>query len=184
VWLIRLPASGFRPAVDGGKLTAVLASPRIFSDAGDKWKSSFSIPHLPVMPELDQHEIEASPTEHAMAEAPGVTLSRRNLPRASHACQRCRLKKAKCDQRQPCGNCTKHVQECTYGLRRRNTREKSIHNTRSVQAGLSSPLPSPWSGQDEPSQRGGLERTPLSDHLCMYFLDPLGSRLLPYVLHF
>ncbi|KAL6806180.1 hypothetical protein J3E68DRAFT_390550 [Trichoderma sp. SZMC 28012] len=50
--------------------------------------------------------------------------SRRNLPRASHACQRCRAKKAKCDQQQPCANCVKHFHQCTYGLRRRTDRNR------------------------------------------------------------
>ena len=51
--------------------------------------------------------------------------SRRNLPRASHACQRCRLKRSKCDQRQPCANCIKHSEQCVYGLRRRNGRNRN-----------------------------------------------------------
>ena len=55
---------------------------------------------------------------------PGTPLrSRRNLPRASHACQRCRATKTKCDQRQPCANCIKHAKECAYGIRRRNGRD-------------------------------------------------------------
>ncbi|ENH74716.1 Activator of stress proteins 1 [Fusarium oxysporum f. sp. cubense race 1] len=41
----------------------------------------------------------------------GSLPSRRNLPRASHACQRCRAKKAKCDQQQPCANCHTHGTE-------------------------------------------------------------------------
>jgi hypothetical protein len=50
--------------------------------------------------------------------------SRRNLPRVSHACQRCRAKKAKCDQQQPCLNCVKHAVDCEYGTRRRSGRKK------------------------------------------------------------
>lgn len=68
-----------------------------------------------------------------MAEAKkqlGSLLSRRNLPRASHACQRCRAKKARCDQRQPCANCTKYIQECTYGPRRRNGPDRRAANSR------------------------------------------------------
>ncbi|KAI9148173.1 putative transcriptional regulatory protein [Paramyrothecium foliicola] len=52
---------------------------------------------------------------------------RRNLPRASHACQWCRTKKAKCNQRQPCSNCIKHSVDCEYGIRRRAGRKKSAH---------------------------------------------------------
>jgi hypothetical protein len=54
-------------------------------------------------------------------------LSRRNLPRASHACQRCRAKKAKCDQRKPCANCIRHSHNCVYGIRRRNGQNNDSH---------------------------------------------------------
>jgi hypothetical protein len=40
--------------------------------------------------------------------------SRRNLPRASQACQMCRIKKARCNQRQPCMNCIRHQFSCVY----------------------------------------------------------------------
>lgn len=46
--------------------------------------------------------------------------SRRHFPRASHACQRCREKKARCNQQQPCSNCVKHACDCVYGARRKN----------------------------------------------------------------
>ena len=56
----------------------------------------------------------------------------RNRPRASHACQRCRAKKAKCDQSQPCSNCVRYSSSCVFtpgnrGGSRRNTstRDKS-----------------------------------------------------------
>ena len=139
-----------------------------------KTKVVLPFPRLPVNLEPGQHSFEASRIDRAMAETPPATLSRRNLPRASHACQRCRVKKAKCDQQQPCSNCTKHAQTCTYELRRRNIREKTLHNTRSAPAGLSSPPSSSWNGQDHVNQRRELEKTPLSDHLCMYFKDSLG----------
>lgn len=50
---------------------------------------------------------------------------RRNLPRSSHACQRCRAKKSKCNQQQPCSHCIKHATTCVYGIRRRNGRSKN-----------------------------------------------------------
>lgn len=53
-------------------------------------------------------------------------VGRRNLPRASHACQRCRMKKEKCNQQHPCSNCVKHASSCIYGVRRRNGRS-AIH---------------------------------------------------------
>ena len=42
----------------------------------------------------------------------------RFVPRASHACQTCRLKKARCDQQTPCSFCQKHSVNCVYSLRR------------------------------------------------------------------
>jgi hypothetical protein len=86
---------------------------------------------------------------------PEFIPSRRNLPRASHACQRCRVKKAKCDQRQPCANCIKHSHECTYGLRRRNARDRN-------KGALSSDRdcvpfqPSTLDGGDESPRRSGM----------------------------
>ncbi|KAH7113458.1 fungal-specific transcription factor domain-containing protein [Dactylonectria estremocensis] len=111
-----------------------------------------------------------------MAELPESLPSRRNLPRASHACQRCRAKKAKCDQRQPCGNCTKHSQECTYGLRRRNARERNIHIPSRTQRGPSSPLPSPRDSQDEPQRCSEtLENIHTLDHLVVDNADVVGD---------
>lgn len=52
--------------------------------------------------------------------------ARRSLPRVDHACQRCRAKKAKCDQQQPCRNCVKHSIDCEYGIRRRGGRRKQL----------------------------------------------------------
>jgi hypothetical protein len=57
---------------------------------------------------------------------------RRNLPRASHACQWCRAKKAKCNQQQPCSNCVKHSIDCEYSIRRRAGRKKSSYTQERV----------------------------------------------------
>lgn len=107
-------------------------------------------------------------------ELPESLPSRRNLPRASHACQRCRVKKAKCDQRQPCANCIKHLHECTYGLRRRS--ERTVRSTlrpgRRESGSTDYPSPSLPSAQD--SQReirrsgGSLEHTHGSDRLGIF----------------
>lgn len=104
---------------------------------------------------------------------PETLPSRRNLPRASHACQRCRVKKAKCDQRQPCANCVKHFHECTYGLRRRNGHNR---NNRVPSSGREVETtqdclpfqPSTRDGGDEPPRRGEIpEHTHGSDRLGM-----------------
>lgn len=58
-----------------------------------------------------------SEEEGAPSNAPSPALGRRNLPRASQACQMCRIKKARCNQRQPCSNCYRHAFNCVYSAR-------------------------------------------------------------------
>ena len=52
-------------------------------------------------------------------------LGPRNLPRASHACQRCRIKKGRCNQQQPCSSCVRANTSCIYGEERRKRRKKN-----------------------------------------------------------
>lgn len=49
-------------------------------------------------------------------------LGPRNLPRASHACQRCREKKGRCNQQQPCLSCIRVDAVCIYGEKRKKRR--------------------------------------------------------------
>ncbi|PSN73822.1 hypothetical protein BS50DRAFT_287 [Corynespora cassiicola Philippines] len=98
-----------------------------------------------------------------------TTFSRRNLPRASHACQRCRAKKAKCNQRRPCSNCIKHSVECEYGIRRRNARNSSISARSQPREHLNRQerVRSPVSGQryqDEPIRCESSGRTQGASH--------------------
>jgi hypothetical protein len=51
-------------------------------------------------------------------------LGPRNLPRASHACQRCRIKKGRCNQQQPCSSCVRASASCFYGEERRKRRKR------------------------------------------------------------
>lgn len=81
--------------------------------------STCTQPRLAGMAEPEQR------SQDSAASGNHTSLSRRNLPRASHACQRCRAKKAKCDQRQPCANCIKHSHDCMYGIRKRNGQDRS-----------------------------------------------------------
>ncbi|KAF2659393.1 hypothetical protein K491DRAFT_591111 [Lophiostoma macrostomum CBS 122681] len=94
-----------------------------------------------------------------MAESARPLPSRRNLPRASHACERCRTKKAKCDQRQPCANCISHAEQCVYGLRRRNGRLKNgcLQNSGAQGADTQDQVLSPRSAG---SGRGAEDETP------------------------
>lgn len=52
-------------------------------------------------------------------------LGPRNLPRASHACQRCRIKKGRCNQQQPCSSCVRASASCFYGEERRKRRKRN-----------------------------------------------------------
>jgi len=105
-------------------------------------------------------------------------LSRRNLPRASHACQSCRLKKARCDQRTPCSNCVNHSFVCIYTAKRtagatkntetlstvghedKGTRDKSLRTPMSIDATRSgSTLYSPEAQNPINSTLSGSPRT-------------------------
>ena len=56
-------------------------------------------------------------------------LGPRNLPRASHACQRCRIKKGRCNQQQPCSSCVRASASCVYGEERRKRRKRNGDQT-------------------------------------------------------
>jgi hypothetical protein len=60
-------------------------------------------------------------------------LGPRNLPRASHACQRCRLKKGRCNQQHPCSSCIRAGASCIYGEERRKRRRKGDQPEGSVE---------------------------------------------------
>ncbi|KAI3572751.1 fungal-specific transcription factor domain-containing protein [Fusarium oxysporum f. sp. albedinis] len=84
----------------------------------------------------------------------GSLPSRRNLPRASHACQGCWAKKAKCDQQQPCANCVRHEWDCVYGLRRKNGRASNVSVLNDVQRNTPpSPLSSSRTYHGEAARR-------------------------------
>jgi hypothetical protein len=80
--------------------------------------------HDPSINEINMVEAEHGSRDLTSTSSP-LSRSRRNLPRATHACQLCRAKKAKCDQRQPCSSCLKHSVQCEYGVRRRKPRNKN-----------------------------------------------------------
>lgn len=76
-----------------------------------------------------------------------ANLGPRNLPRASHACERCRSKKAKCDQRQPCSRCVRHAAQCYYGTSKRGLRTRQPRHVQhpevaSASAEVASSVPS------------------------------------------
>ncbi|KAI5204549.1 hypothetical protein E4T39_03579 [Aureobasidium subglaciale] len=57
------------------------------------------------------------------------TLGPRNLPRASHACQRCRTKKGRCNQQRPCSTCVRANSACVYGERRKTNKNRDSRST-------------------------------------------------------
>jgi hypothetical protein len=63
-----------------------------------------------------------------------ATPVQRFVPRASHACQTCRLKKTRCDQQTPCSFCQKHSINCVYSLNR-NSQSLSSHSHGSSRTG-------------------------------------------------
>ncbi|KAL3482533.1 fungal-specific transcription factor domain-containing protein [Aspergillus californicus] len=75
-----------------------------------------------------------------------LRASRRRPPRASRACETCRVRKTKCDQAQPCSYCAYHSLDCVY----RNVGSSESHSSiakrqsrlREVQR--DNGRPSPW----------------------------------------
>lgn len=65
-----------------------------------------------------------------------ATPGPRNLPRASLACERCRAKKAKCDQRRPCSRCVHvgHEARCSYAVSRRGQRARKLRHHQQADA--------------------------------------------------
>lgn len=73
-------------------------------------------------------------------------LGPRNLPRASHACQRCREKKGRCNQQQPCSSCIRVDAVCIYGEKRRKRRRigDAMEETFEQDDTQSEVTPRPW----------------------------------------
>ncbi|KAM5383740.1 hypothetical protein ACJZ2D_001729 [Fusarium nematophilum] len=65
-----------------------------------------------------------------MTETNGRVEARSGPPRVRRAiaCNYCRLKKVRCDGRQPCANCTDHDESCVYAARQRTRPRKADVN--------------------------------------------------------
>jgi hypothetical protein len=113
---------------------------------------------------LSQPEIMLQPEQSLHNISNSSSSGRRNLPRASHACQWCRAKKAKCNQQQPCSNCVKHSIDCEYSIRRRGGRKKSSYTQERVYRDTSERESAPTSpastvtGHTRPSESTPLEQ--------------------------
>ncbi|PYH93807.1 hypothetical protein BO71DRAFT_326872 [Aspergillus ellipticus CBS 707.79] len=88
-----------------------------------------------------------------------LRAARRRPPRASRACETCRVRKTKCDQAQPCSYCAYHALDCFYRAAGPNEsssaakRQAQIRETQRPKA-----RPSPWpdvnQGHPQGSQHG------------------------------
>ncbi|KAE8407322.1 fungal-specific transcription factor domain-containing protein [Aspergillus pseudonomiae] len=86
-----------------------------------------------------------------------LRASRRRHPRASRACETCRVRKTKCDQAKPCSYCAYHALDCVYrasGQNESSTPTVKRHaQARGVQrAPTDHARPSPWPEVSSPNQ--------------------------------
>ncbi|XP_014557646.1 hypothetical protein COCVIDRAFT_96677 [Bipolaris victoriae FI3] len=124
---------------------------------------------------LVQPEQNTFPVADLTAEGP------RNRPRVSHACQRCRVKKAKCDQQQPCLNCVKHAADCEYGIKRRS-RQKKKQDYRSANETPSTPMsPGFATGSQTAPHEGELQEPPRDTALSDFAPQALSTNTLDVV---
>ncbi|PWY92713.1 hypothetical protein BO70DRAFT_328052 [Aspergillus heteromorphus CBS 117.55] len=76
-----------------------------------------------------------------------LRASRRRPPRASRACETCRVRKTKCDQAQPCSYCAYHSLDCFYraaGPNENSSAAKRQAQIREAQRNRPKTRPSPW----------------------------------------
>lgn len=75
----------------------------------------------------------------------------RYVPRASRACEMCRLKKTKCDEQSPCLYCQKHSVDCFYSSHRDVNKNKDrLRSARTRKEGRSASSAAHRQANDEP----------------------------------
>ncbi|KAI5274823.1 hypothetical protein E4T47_02153, partial [Aureobasidium subglaciale] len=116
------PIRGAKPSVDRA-YTAVESSEQVSSSAfsannlgSDAGTRSLREIRVKMTGYSDREMLDTSPNSR--------TLGPRNLPRASHACQRCRTKKGRCNQQRPCSTCVRANSACIYGERRKRNKNR------------------------------------------------------------
>lgn len=62
----------------------------------------------------DEEDAQPAKNTRAKAVAPDAQKTRQKLDRVDVACNRCRIKKTRCDGLTPCGECSKRNLECVY----------------------------------------------------------------------
>ncbi|RAH83716.1 hypothetical protein BO86DRAFT_358136 [Aspergillus japonicus CBS 114.51] len=105
-----------------------------------------------------------------------LRASRRRPPRASRACETCRVRKTKCDQAQPCSYCAYHSLDCLYRAAAPNENSSAVKRQAQIrEAQRQKTRPSPWPDVDQsryesfqhvnsPDRSGrGIPRVPQSD---------------------
>lgn len=101
-------------------------------------------------------------------DSPARPLGPRNLPRASHACQRCREKKGRCNQLQPCASCIRVDAICVYGERRKKRRRVGDQTEESFEQDdtrleVTPPRPFPSTDARSNSVQAAIEDAPSSN---------------------
>ncbi|KAE8363101.1 fungal-specific transcription factor domain-containing protein [Aspergillus caelatus] len=95
-----------------------------------------------------------------------LRASRRRHPRASRACETCRVRKTKCDQAQPCSYCAYHALDCVYRAPGQNeSSTPTVKRHARVRGAERAPRdqvrPSPWPEVSSPDQLISPHRGPL-----------------------
>ncbi|KAE8334937.1 hypothetical protein BDV24DRAFT_171763 [Aspergillus arachidicola] len=92
-----------------------------------------------------------------------LRASRRRHPRASRACETCRVRKTKCDQAQPCSYCAYHALDCVYrALGQNESSTLTVKRHAQVrQQQRDQVRPSPWPEVSSPNQLTSPHRDPL-----------------------
>ncbi|OJJ75715.1 hypothetical protein ASPBRDRAFT_38019 [Aspergillus brasiliensis CBS 101740] len=84
-----------------------------------------------------------------------LRASRRRPPRASRACETCRVRKTKCDQAQPCSYCAYHSLDCFYRAAGPNEGSSAAKRQAQIrEAQKSKTRPSPWPDVSQSNQNG------------------------------
>ncbi|GLA11096.1 hypothetical protein AnigIFM62618_003383 [Aspergillus niger] len=104
-----------------------------------------------------------------------LRASRRRPPRASRACETCRVRKTKCDQAQPCSYCAYHSLDCFYraaGPNEASTAAKRQAQIREAQK--SKTRPSPWPDVSQNNQNN-LHQSDSPDHYTPRVARSIGN---------
>ncbi|RAL02964.1 Zn(II)2Cys6 transcription factor [Aspergillus ibericus CBS 121593] len=93
-----------------------------------------------------------------------LRASRRRPPRASRACETCRVRKTKCDQAQPCSYCAYHSLDCFYRAAGPNETSSAAKRQAQIrEAQRPKTRPSPWPDVSQGNQHAS-QQSDSPDH--------------------